>query len=130
MHRIDQLVQLDNHENYFRHAKNMCFTSLDLKVKRIMAYLLRKLSLIPDGGPLVIRILTALLESWTPLSEKVETEFIRLLENNCVSSEDRARYTIRLYKWFMDVFKKSYDKVFSPLCLKLMRNIVSFRNSW
>lgn len=120
--RIDQALQLDNHLNYFKYAKNMCFTSIDLKLKRILAYLIKKLSLLPDSTEQIIGALLLLFEKWQIHLERVELDLLELLDNNLLGTEERQNLCIRIYKWLIEVFKRNYDKQF--ICIARLAMIL------
>lgn len=62
------------HENYFQLAPNYSFTSLSLKRKRVLAFLLTKLIMIPSFNKQVFEILSYLLQSYDIHQEKIEED--------------------------------------------------------
>jgi len=64
----------DLHENYFELARNYSFTNLQLKQKRILAFLLQKLIMIPEFQRLVFQILSYFLRTYDMKIEKIEED--------------------------------------------------------
>lgn len=62
------------HENYFEVTQNYSFTNFSLKQKRILAFLLQKLMMVPDLQKTAFDILTYFLQSYNSTKEKIEEE--------------------------------------------------------
>ena len=63
-----------SHENYFDLAPSYPFTNLNLKKKRILAFLLKKLMLIPAFKSLIFLILTYFSQTYNMTIEKIEED--------------------------------------------------------
>lgn len=67
------------HENYFELAPNYSFTNLNLKEKRILAFLLSKLIMIPDFAKESLEILHFFQNTYNMHFEKIEDNLCEVL---------------------------------------------------
>jgi len=70
------------HENYFELTPNYSFTNFRLKQKRILAFLLRKVLMIPDLQSLAFQILSYFLNTYNMSIEKIEEDFCEVSKFN------------------------------------------------
>ena len=62
------------HENYFELTQNYSFTDIRLKQKRVLAFFLRKILMIPRFKRLSFDILSFFLNSYNASIEKIEED--------------------------------------------------------
>lgn len=108
---LENLSKTTSFENYFDVFPNFSFTSIQLKQKRVLAFLLKRLIMIPKFHKLAFEILSYFLKNFEK-NEKVEQNISECCERIFFGKNTAFTNLKAFYMSFFKLNKKHYPRRF------------------
>lgn len=122
---LENLSKANSFENYFDAFPNFSFTSIQLKQKRVLAFLLKRLIMIPKFHKLAFEILSYFLKKFEK-NEKVEQNILECYEK-IFSGKNTALTNLKdFYMFFFKLNKKHYPRRFFFM-IKLIGLLIKYK---